>query len=90
VEGNSSSLLHARETVMACKPVRALQGGSMQGVAFCWSFQEFRSSSEKMMSIQWHYLHNVCAEVMMEWWVLAVELGVPVIIGLAIYLTLRK
>jgi len=43
-----------------------------------------------MMSIQCHYLHNVCAEVMMEWWVLAVELGVPAIIGLAIYLTLRK
>jgi hypothetical protein len=30
------------------------------------------------------------AEVMMEWWAFAVELGVPVIIGLAIYLTLRK
>ncbi len=42
------------------------------------------------MSIQWRYLHNVYAEVMMEWWVFAVELGVPAIIGLAIYLTLRK
>ena len=29
-------------------------------------------------------------EVGMEWWVIAVELGVPVIIGLALYLTLRK
>jgi len=26
----------------------------------------------------------------MEWWVIAVELGVPAIIGLALYLTLRK
>lgn len=42
------------------------------------------------MSIQWHHGHNVRAEVMMEWWVLAVELGVPAIKGLAIYLTLRK
>ncbi len=42
------------------------------------------------MSIQCRYIDNVCAEVMMEWWVLAVELGVPAIIGLAIYLTLRK
>jgi len=30
------------------------------------------------------------AEVAMEWWVIAVELGVPAIIGLALYLTLRK
>jgi hypothetical protein len=30
------------------------------------------------------------AEVIMEWWVLGIELGVPVIIGAAIYLTLRK
>jgi len=26
----------------------------------------------------------------MEWWVLGVELGVPVIIGIALYLALRK
>jgi hypothetical protein len=30
------------------------------------------------------------AEVMMEWWILGIELGVPVIIGVAIYLTLRR
>jgi hypothetical protein len=28
--------------------------------------------------------------VTMGWWVLAVELGVPVIMGIALYLTLRK
>jgi hypothetical protein len=28
--------------------------------------------------------------VAMEWWVLAVDLGVPVIMGIALYLTLRK
>jgi hypothetical protein len=28
--------------------------------------------------------------VAMEWWVLAVELGVPAIMGIALYLTLRK
>jgi hypothetical protein len=30
------------------------------------------------------------AGVAMEWWVLAVELGVPAIMGIALYLTLRK
>jgi hypothetical protein len=38
----------------------------------------------------WHHPRIFFAEVAMEWWVIAVELGVPAIIGLALYLTLRK
>lgn len=33
--------------------------------------------------------HDV-SEASMGWWVVGVELGVPLIIGLAIYLALRK
>ena len=46
--------------------------------------------TEKRISGLWHHVRHIFAEVVMEWWVFAVELGVPVIIGLAIYLTLRK
>jgi hypothetical protein len=38
----------------------------------------------------WHHASIFFAEVAMEWWVIAVELGVPIVIGLALYLTLRK
>jgi hypothetical protein len=38
----------------------------------------------------WHHGRKISVEVAMEWWVLGVELGVPVIIGIALYLALRK
>jgi hypothetical protein len=44
----------------------------------------------KLISGLWHHVRHIFVEVMMEWWAFGVELGVPVIIGLAIYLTLRK
>jgi len=46
--------------------------------------------SKQSCSSLWHHPDTFFAGVMMEWWVIAVELGVPAIIGLAIYLTLRK
>ena len=48
------------------------------------------NATVRRVSGLWHHDWDSFVEVMMEWWVIAVELGVPVIIGLAIYLTLRK
>lgn len=47
-------------------------------------------SAKKKLSRLWHHAIEIFVEAIMEWWVFVVELGVPAIIGLAIYLTLRK
>jgi hypothetical protein len=51
--------------------------------------QDYITESQRSQAL-WHHGRKIFAEVAMEWWLVGVELGVPAIIGIALYLALRK